>query len=399
MALCPTVRPSCECPSLTGSQRLTFAGLFFVQTFSRGILLSVIPLQALSLLGTAQRTSILFFAVSVGGILAALVMPVLIRKVGNHSAFLVSCLAMLVSAVLLSFEDEWVFSIGLFIHTFSIAGGEVSLTLYVLARIARGQLTAFEPLRVFASVLALTIGPFLGVFLEQRGGHGLPFLICAVFAVLAVAYFRLLGLHRVQLPVSHSYDSNPLRFLQRYIRQPRLRLAYGLILARSCWWTMFVIYVPIYATQFGLGELTGAAIVSVGTAWTLTVPFWGWVGRRYGVKRLLRWGFSLTSVLSLSVYLYTAVPLLASVLLVITALGATMLDGIGNVLFYRAVRGRERSEMTAVFATYRDVSQLATPGLYAVLLNFFTLPIVFLSASVWMMTAAWFCRYVPKQMR
>ena len=76
-----------------------------------------------------------------------------------------------------------------------------------------------------------------------------------------------------------------------------------------------------------------------------------------------------------------------------------MLDGAGNVLFLRAVRTFERSEMAAVFATYRDGGQLATPGLFAVLLKFFALPVVFAGASVWMLAAAWFSRYVPKSMR
>ena len=162
---------------------------------------------------------------------------------------------------------------------------------------------------------------------------------------------------------------------------------------------MFVIYTPIYAVSVGLGEMTGAAIVSLGTAWTLSVPFWGWIGRKYGVRFLFRLGFTVTSVLTLLVYNVTSMPVIASALMILSALGATMLDGMGNVLFYRAVRGRERSEMTAVFATYRDFSQLAAPGLFAVLLKFFALPVVFLSASMWMLVAAWYCRYIPRQMR
>jgi MFS family permease len=377
----------------------SFAGLFFVQTLSRGILLSVIPLQALSLLGDAQRVSALFFAVSVGGILAALGMPIVIQRIGNYRSFLMGSVAMLVSAALLSVEHSVYFAIGLFIHVFSIAAVEVSLTLYILAQIPRRALTQFEPLRIFASVLALTIGPILGVYLEQRWSHNLPFQLSAVFAILGILYFRMLGMHKVDIPKSASNSINPLQYLRSFIHQPRLRLAYGLVLARSCWWTMFVIYTPIYAAQSGLGDLVGATIVSVGTAWTLTVPFWGWIGRKYGVRRLLKTGFVTTSALSLLVYFNASTPVIASTLLVICALGATMLDGMGNVLFYRAVRGRERSEMTAVFATYRDTGQLATPGLYAVLLGFFTLPVVFLSASIWMLVASWYCRYIPARMR
>ncbi len=385
--------------NLIGGDYTKFAGLFFVQTLSRGILLSVIPLQVLVIMENAQRTSTLFFVVSIASILTALGMPKVISKIGNYRSFLCGSAAMFASALLLSFEEPYLFVAGLFLHFASVVSIEISFTLYVLARIPRRELTRFEPLRMFASVLALTIGPVLGVYMEQRLSHNAPFIFSAVFVVLSIIYFRMLGMHRVVIRKSVSPDASPLQFLKRFMGQPRLRLAYGLTMARSCWWAMFVIYVPIYAVESGLGELAGAAIVSLGTAWTLSVPFWGWVGRKYGVRKLLSAGFVTTSMLTLLVYGFTSTPAIASMLLVISALGATMLDGMGNILFFRVVHGREQSEMSAVFATYRDLSQLATPGIYAVLLKVFALPVVFLGASVWMLVATWYCRYIPGRMR
>ena len=69
-------------------------GFFFVQAFSRGILLSVIPLQALELMGDAQRVSVLYFAVSLGGIATALATPAVIRQIGIYRTFLVATGAM-----------------------------------------------------------------------------------------------------------------------------------------------------------------------------------------------------------------------------------------------------------------------------------------------------------------
>ncbi|MGI9302626.1 MAG: MFS transporter [Gammaproteobacteria bacterium] len=378
---------------------LRLAGLFFVHSFSRGILLSVIPLQTLALTGDAQRTSTLLFAVSAGGILAALMTPMVIQRVGSYLTFLLGCALMFVSVILLASNDVVYFSAGLFCHVFSIAASEVTLTLYILAKVPRRELTRFEPWRILFTVLALCIGPFVGVYFQKTFFHQLPYGISAIFVVLSIVYFRWLGLHRVAIPSSRSMNVNPMRYLGGYFYQPRLRLAYALVLARSCWWTMFVIYTPIYAERSGLGELTGAALVSIGTAWTLSVPFWGWVARRYGVRSLMQVGFFITSALTTLVYIYAGSPIVASIVLVVSALGATMLDGVGNVLFYRAVHARERAEMTAVFSTYRDLGQLATPGLYAVLLTFLTLPVVFSSAAVWMFVAGYFCRFIPSRMK
>ena len=375
-----------------------FAAFFFIQNLPRGMLLSVIPLQAYRQMGNAQDASILLFAVSIGGILAALTLPVLIRRLGLYPSYLLSCATMVLSACLMMIDQPGFFSAGLFCHVFSIAAAEVTLSIYVMGRIARTQMTSFEPLRVFFNVSALTLGPFLGVYLQSRVMAQLPFISCIVFMLAALTWFRVLGLQHTHIPASRSPSVNPLRYLPRYFSQPRLRLAYGLALARSGWWTMFIIYVPIYAAQSGLGELTGAALVSIGTAWTLSVPFWGWVARHYGVRRLMMLGFTTSSALTLLVYLAIDLPTIASVLLVVCALGATMLDGIGNVLFFRAVRSGERAQMTAVFVTYRDTGQLLTPGLFAVLLSYFALPVVFFSGAVWMCIAACYCRYIPRRL-
>ena len=376
-----------------------FALFFFIQNMPRGMLLSVIPLQAYALMGSAQDASLLLFAVSGAGILAALALPVLIRRIGLYPAYLLSCATMLLSAALMMVEQAGIFAAGLFCHVFAIAAAEVTLSIYVLGRVPRARITRFEPLRVFFNVSALTIGPFLGVYLESQVFHQLPFVVSMVLMIAAVAWFRALGLQHTRLPASRPQSANPLRYLPRFFAQPRLRLAYGLVLARSGWWTMFIIYVPIYATQSGLGELTGAALVSIGTAWTLSVPFWGWVARHFGVRRLMTLGFATSSLLTLLVYLATDLPTVAAVLLVVCALGATMLDGVGNVLFFRAVRPSQRAQMTAVFVTYRDLGQLLTPGLFAVLLSYHALPVVFSTAALWMAVSAAFCRYIPASMR
>lgn len=376
-----------------------FGGFFFVQALSRGILLSVIPLQALELMTSGQRVSVLFFLVSGGGIAAALATPGLIRLAGIYRAFVIVCCAMALSLTALAAVDAWLFIAGLFLHVCAIAAAEVVLSLYVMNLIPRRDLLRFEPWRMLFTISALCVGPFLGVFLQDRVGHNAPFVVSGLAIIGSLIYFHGLGLQRMTLKREAAVAVNPLRHVGRFFGQPRLRLAYGLTLARSSWWGMFIIFVPIYAKQSGLGELTGAAIVSIGTAWTLTVPFWGRIGRRFGLRYLMRAGYLATSALSLLVFVVADQPALAAWLLIFSALGASVLDGAGNVLFLRAVHPFARSQMAAVFSTYRDGGQLATPGVFAVLLKFFAIPVVFAGAGLWMLAAAWYCRHVPKSMR
>ena len=137
----------------------------------------------------------------------------------------------------------------------------------------------------------------------------------------------------------------------------------------------------------------GAAIVSIGSAWTLTLPFWGWFARRYSLRRLMYMGFTVAAGMSLLVFAVSGTPTVAIVLLAFAALGATMLDGSGHVLFLRAVHPLERSEMTGVFQTYRDVANLAVPGSFAVSLKFFALPVIFVGSAGWTLVGTLFSLY------
>ena len=58
------------------------------------------------------------------------------------------------------------------------------------------------------------------------------------------------------------------------------------------------------------------------------------------------------------VMMFDGPPLLGCILLVTSGLGAVTLDSVGMVTFLRAVKTRERAEMTMVFTLYRDLAAL-----------------------------------------
>ena len=194
-----------------------FAGMFFATTFTRGVLLSVLPLQALALLGDAQSVSVLFFGISVAGICSSLLVPVVIRRIGGYRTFVVGAIAMMVCAPLFVAANPWTFIVGMVVYVFAIATLEVSSSLYIMHCIERQALGRFEPKRILAMVIALSIGPWLGVYLESRIGHWLPFALSALSALLAIAYFRWLSLPQRKLHPSLSKSANPIRQLGRFL--------------------------------------------------------------------------------------------------------------------------------------------------------------------------------------
>ena len=84
--------------------------------------------------------------------------------------------------------------------------------------------------------------------------------------------------------------------------------------------------------------------------------------------------------------------------LVAGVFAASAIDGAGNVPFLRAVRPRERPEMTTVFSSYRDAARLTIPGLFAVVLNVFALPAVFVTSGLIMLVMAAYARHIPRRL-
>ena len=58
------------------------------------------------------------------------------------------------------------------------------------------------------------------------------------------------------------------------------------------------------------------------------------------------------------------------------------LDALGSSAFLRAVHAYERPQMTAVYRTYLDLSDLLPPLVYSVVLSFFELGAVFVTLGI-----------------
>ena len=87
----------------------------------------------------------------------------------------------------------------------------------------------------------------------------------------------------------------------------------------------------------GLGAEAGGAIASIGTAWIFLVPLWGWVGRCYGLRRLLAAGYGATGLMTVATAAAFHLPWVGAATLVLAGFGAEMIGGAGNLLFLRAV--------------------------------------------------------------
>jgi hypothetical protein len=75
-------------------------------------------------------------------------------------------------------------------------------------------------------------------------------------------------------------------------------------------------------------------------------------------------------------------PWVGAAFLLVACFCITTVDSIASVPFLLAVKPRERPEMTAVYGTYRDMGELAPPGVFSLLLKVFELPAIFIAGGL-----------------
>ena len=361
------------------------------------MLVSVIPIEALVLLSNVQAVSLVYFISGIASILFSLVIPILASRFRARGLLILGAIAAIATAFLLNSHQIYLFVIGMMLYTASANMVEIALTLFIMQVVPRREIQRFEPMRVFFMVIGFLIGPWLGIVLREQISASSPYLLSGIVAVLTIVFMLLLQLHRLPQDTSRAIPSNPVRYVQRFSAQPRLRLAWALAVGRASWWSMFFIYAPLYAVTSGLGEIIGGAIVSAGVGTVLTVHFWGWIGRRYGLRRMMFWSAMMTALAMLVLTAAAGVAWLGVALWLVAAAAVAPLDAAGNGPFLRAVRARERPEMAGVYNTYRDVAQLMPPGIFSVVLRVFELPAVFATTALGMLGIAGLARYLPRR--
>lgn len=357
-----------------------FAVLFALESLSRAILTSVLPLQALALLGNAGGVSLVFFLGSLSGLAGSLAIPLLARRTARRYVYSSGAILLGIAAATFAMDGIVPFVIALACRVLGVVALTICLNLYIMDVIAKHELARSEPLRMLYSAAAWTIGPALGVWLQLSFGIWLPLLISGLSALALLLFFWFLRVKEkpVLSPGGSNAAPGPVQNLRRFARQPRLVLAWAIATGRNSWWSIFFIYTPVFAVTTGLGELAGGVIVSLGTGTLFLMPFWARMVRRLGLRRIFVAGLGLSGCFTAMVGLSFDLPWLGAGLLLAASMAMVMLDACGNRLFFSSVRARERAGMTAVYATYRDVADIVTPGSMGLLLRIVELPAVFM---------------------
>lgn len=379
------------------SRSVSIALLYAIEGFSRAILIAVLPVQALAILGDTLRVSVLIFAVSVVGIFFNFALPWLVFRIGRPLVFALGAAAAFAAQPLFYWGTFEALVAGFVLQAAATAAIEIALNLYVMEIVRRQDMGIFEPMRVFLVGTIWVAGPVLGPYLKTTIGPGLPFGIAAALVALLYVVYVFVRPPEKNAPAAGKKPPLPTAYIGRFLRQPRLRLAWLLALVRNCLWNVIFYYAPLYAVTYGLGEVMGGAIISMGTASLFLIPLWGWIAQRKGYRRMLMGAYLAAGAFNAAMIVFAGAPAFGAALLVLSGFAGSIIDAAGNAHFLRAVHAYERAQMAAVYTTHRPIAQFTPPGVSALVLMAFELPAVFFVLGLSLVVAAYYTRYLPKR--
>ena len=391
--------------SVTTPGAMVFAIMFALESLARSTLWTIVPLQAYALLASERDVTLLNLVVSIFGTVAGLTVPLLIRRFRRRWVYSLGVGMTATAAILIATGTMDGLIGGMLARAFGGAASNISLMLYVMDYIRRRDLVYSEPLRMKLSAAAWASGPFLGVFLNDWIGPGTGESLTVLSGAVLLAYFWFLRIHdNPAVAAATQPPPNPFKSVARFIAQPRLRLGWFIPFGRSCWWSMFGIYPPIYMVQqFGggadePGRLYGSLLVSVANALLFAAPLAGRLGARFGLRLPIIGAFiGMGGLTCLAAAVYDT-PVAVTICLLLAGVGAVTLDALGGIPFMRSVHPYERPQMTAVYRTYIDLSDLLPAAIFAFLLSYFDIRAVFLASGLFGLAVAVVARQLPRRM-
>ena len=345
-----------------------FAILSGLEAGIRGTLMSVMPLVVYRAYGDAETVSQIYLAVGIVSLIFGLLVPWLAGRLSRRLMYSVGSVLYLLGIALAMTGLPALVPIALGCLSVATVTVAVCLNAYVLDYVARTNLGKSETLRLVFSGPSWAAGPIIGVWLLNWWTPA-PFIVAGCFAAAQIFVFWRLRLgNGKQITRARTPSPLPIAFLGRFVAQPRLIAGWLFAVVRSCGWWVYVVYLPIYCVEKGLGDTVGAAALSASNMFLFVAPAMLVLVRKLGVRASVSGAFLIGGALFAAAWVTSDLPWVVVGSLFAASSMLIMLDVCGGLPFLMAVKPSERTEMSAVYTSYRDVSGILTPAVAALVL-------------------------------
>jgi len=339
-----------------------FALLAGIEASVRGMLVSVMPLAVYDALGNAESVSRAYFVAGLVSLCLGLMVPWLTRFVPRRWMYTIGTLLYAVGATLAVYGGPVAVPLAIMANAGATATTFVCFNAYVLDYVERSDLGRSQSLNMVFAATPWAVGPLLGVWLRHVW-EPLPFLIAGALGFVLLVTFWVLRLgNGKQISRARRPAANPLAFLGRFFAQPRLIAGWMFAVLRSCGWWVYVVYLPIFCIEAGLGDKVGGVALSLSNTLLFISPLMLRRARVATIPRAVRFAFGTSSALFIAAALLSPLPWLTVACCIMASSMLVLLDVVGGLPFLMAVKPSERTEMSAIYSSFRDVSGIVTPG-------------------------------------
>ncbi len=340
----------------------SFALLAGLEAAVRGSLISAMPLAVYDAMGSTEGSSKVYFIAGLVSLLWGLMVPWATRKVPRRWMYSAGCGLYLLAMALALQGTALSVPLALMCSAMATATTFVCFNAYVLDYINRADLGKTQSLQMVYAATPWAVGPVLGVWLYGWWTPA-PFLMAGFFALALLTAFWILRLgNGKQITRAKGPALNPLAYLGRFFAQPRLIAGWGFAVIRSCGWWVYVVYLPYFCIENGLGDKVGGMALSLSNMLLFLSPVILRFVRRSSVRWSVRAAFGICSACFIASAVLSPVPSLTVAAMMAASFFLVTLDVVGGLPFLMAVKPSERTEMSAVYSSFRDVSGIMTPG-------------------------------------
>ncbi len=383
---------------VSGRAGEVFARLNALEGFARALIIGVIPLLAFEALGSKEKLTWAYLAGSALTLAITLNFATLERVLQRRWVMTLGAGLTGIAVLILLFADGMIIALAIGLLQASASLFSVCLSLYIMDHIGKRELIFTETRRLLYAGMAWMVGPTLGLWLWVHFVAWSPFVLAAFTTAGMVAYFWVLRLGPDQaIRAARTHPPGILEIVPRYFAQPLLRAAYWITLTRSIFWVALMVYGPIYVIEAGLQTWVAGGLISLASALLLISPLIRRVATRVGTRATIIAALVLTGLSMFALFALGEARPLGLACWILAALGGVTLDVLGNIPFMRTVRPRERTEMTMIFSTWREGSQLLTPLLVTLVMLVAPFEAFYLLLAALLLAAAVSASFLPRR--
>ena len=265
-----------------------FAVLIGLEAAVRGSLISVMPLVVLKAMGSTQDASMVYFLAGLVSLIWGLMVPWANRFIPRRWMYSGGCLLYFVGMVLALLGTPASAALALMANSMATVTTFVCFNAYVMDYVGREHLGRSQSLQMFYAATPWAVGPLLGVWLHDQW-QPLPFLMAGAFALALITTFWILRLgNGKQITKAAGPAVNPLAYLGRFFDQPRLIAGWLFAVIRSTGWWVYVVYLPYFCIEQGLGNKVGGVALSLSNAMLFGAPLILGLARKSSVRASVR---------------------------------------------------------------------------------------------------------------